>query len=115
MRAMVFNAILMAAAMQAESFAGELRESLNSPVLATMTTPKASYDLEVCVADVLTQIGILTVYRDGPDNLVIAAGQNNLFTGSVRMTKVAVGTQLDVHVKRKSIDDRVITRLRGCL
>ena len=112
---LIIAAMLLIA--QDKPYQGELRERLNAPPKAAFDTGKQSYDLEICVADALTVVGIPTVLRDGPDNIVIAAAfpSGNVFLASVSISKVGLGSHLELRIRGKGYDDRIASRIKGCL
>lgn len=112
---MLIAALILGLSGQTEPFAGELKERLASPINATLTTTKRPYDLEVCIADAVTMIGIPTVLRDGPENLVIGAAGPNIFTATVSIVRNGEGSQVLIRVKGKALNDRVTSRVRQCL
>ncbi|VVT20132.1 conserved hypothetical protein [Sphingomonas aurantiaca] len=112
---MLAAALILGLAGQTEPFAGELKERLASPIDATLTTTKRPYDLEVCLADAITMLGIPTVLRDGPDNLVIGAASANVFNATVSVIRTGEGSQILIRVKGKGFNDRVTSRVRQCL
>jgi hypothetical protein len=106
-----------AALAQQMPYEGELRERLSKPVIASLESRKPAYDLELCVADVMTVMGVPTVLRDGPDNLqmMINFPNGNSYTASVSFIKLANGTRLDIRLRGKGWDDRLRDRLTTCL
>lgn len=112
---LIMPALLLLA--QDRTYEGELRERLKAPAKAIFDTSKQAYDLEVCVADALTVVGIPTVLRDGPNNIVIAAAfpSGNAFLAAVSISKVAEGSHLELRIRGKGYDDRIATRIKGCL
>lgn len=107
----------LALLLQAKPYEGELRERLQAPAKAAFESGKRSYDLEICVADALTVIGSPTVLRDGPENIVIAASfpGGNAFLASVSIARTATGSHLELRIRGKGWDDRIRTRVAGCL
>ena len=111
--------ITVAAALllQAKPYEGELMERLKAPAKATFESQKRSYDLEICVADALTVVGSPTVLRDGPENIVIAASlpAGNAFLASVSIAREGSGSRLELRIRGKGWDDRIKSRVAGCL
>lgn len=110
--------MLIAAALMAQQapYAGELRERLNAPIKASINSAKPPYDLEICVADVISVVGTPTVFRDGPDDVVIASSfpTGNKFLAAVSIRRVATGSHLDLRLQGKGWDDRITERLKAC-
>lgn len=102
---------------QDKPYEGELKERLRTPAKASFESNKASYDLEICVADAVTVLGVPTVLRDGPANIVIAAATpgGNAFPVSVTISPAKSGSHLDLRIKGKGWDDRIASRIRACL
>jgi len=102
---------------QAEPYEGELKEHLRLPVKASMPSGKRSYDLEICVADVLTVLGTPTALRSGPDDVVIAASfpTSNAYIASATIVRVGTGSRIDLRVRGKGWDDRLRARMEACL
>lgn len=113
----MFVIAILALIAQDKPYEGELRERLNAPPKAILTSVKPSYDLEICVADALTVIGTPTVLRDGPDNIVIAAAATggNAFLAAVSIIKNPTGSRIELRIRGKAWDDRIRTRVAGCL
>lgn len=114
---MIWIAAMAVLLPQAEPFEGELSEHLRTPVKATMTSTKRAYDLELCVADVLTVLGTPTALRSGPDDVVIAASfpGGNAYIGSATIVRVGDGSRVDLRIRGKGWDDRLRARLQGCM
>jgi hypothetical protein len=116
MQLMMF-ASAIALIVQGEPNAGELMERLTSEPKAVFDTGKKPYDLELCLADALTLIGAPTVFRDGPDNIVMAvalAGGNAIFA-TVSVAQKADGSHLELRARGKGWDDRLSARIKTCL
>ena len=114
---MIWIAALALLSAQAEPYEGELKEHLRTPVKATMESAKRSYDLEICVADVLTALGTPTALRSGPDDVVIAASfpTSNAYIASATIIRVGQGSRVELRVRGKGWDDRLRTRLQACM
>lgn len=100
-----------------QSGPGELSERLSSEPKAAFDTAKKPYDLEICLADALTLVGVPSVYRDGPENSVIAvsfAGGNAVLS-TISVTRTATGSHLTLRARGKGYDDRLISRISACL
>lgn len=110
---LVFAAFM---AVQQAPYAGELRERLNSPIKATVESKKMPYDLELCVADVLTITGTPSVFRDGPENVVIVSSlpASNTYMAAVSIERIASGSRLNLRLRGKGWDDRVTDRIKAC-
>lgn len=96
---------------------GELSERLNSEPKAVFDTGKKPYDLEICLADALTIVGVPSVYRDGPENIVLAvsfAGGNAVLS-TISVTRTEAGSHLTLRARGKGYDDRLMSRIRACL
>ena len=114
---MMIGVLAFAAMIQSEPYRGELRERLEEPVISTLNSAKLSYDLEVCVADALTVLGTPTVFRSGPNDIVVAASlpSGNAYLAAVTISRVNDGSRLDLRLRGKGWDDRITARLRQCL
>ena len=112
----VATAGALAALLQGQAYEGELKERLRAEPKAILQSAKPSYDLELCVADALTVVGNPSVFRDGPDNIVIAVtpGGGNAFIATVSIIKVPTGSKLELRVRGKGLDDRLASRVGGC-
>lgn len=115
--AVTLAALQTAAPVGEKPWQGEIMERLSAPVIATFTTTKPAYDLEICVANALTSLGTPTVLRDGPDNIVILASLHggNAFLASASIIKTATGSRIDLRLRGKGFDDRVTRRIDDCL
>ena len=109
--------LALALAAQKGDYEGELRERLRAAPAAVLTTSKPAYDLEICVADALTAVGTPTVLRNGPVNIVIASAMaaNEDYIATVNINKVASGSELILRVAGRGWNDRLRTRIEGCL
>jgi len=108
--------LLLCARAPAQPYSGEVREALALPVVASFTSTKQIYDLEVCVADVLSAEGAPIVLRDGPDDVLMLAynGFNTAYYASVWMRPAPSGTILDLRA-RKAFQNKMMVRLPQCL
>lgn len=109
--------LLPAALIAAQAYQGELRERLAAPIVEEFDSAKKAYDLEVCVADALTVLGTPTAFRDGPDNIVIAASMpsGNAYLAAVTISKSGDGSHLALRLRGKGWNDRLRSRISGCL
>jgi hypothetical protein len=109
-------AVSASVAAAAQPYSGEIREALSLPVVATFTSAKPVYDLEVCVADVLSAEGAPIVLRDGPNDVLMLAynGFNTAYYASVRLHPTDRGTTLDLRA-RKAFQNKMVGRLPECL
>ena len=118
---MVMQWIMMAGALaalaQGQSERGELSERLSSPPKATFDTAKKPYDLEICLADALTIVGVPSVFRNGPENVVFAVSYagGNAVLSTLSVDRTDAGSHLTLRTRGKGYDDRLIGRIRGCL
>jgi hypothetical protein len=104
-------------AAQTEPYEGELKEHLRTPVKATMESAKRAYDLEICVADVLTVLGMPIALRSGPDDVVIAASflVSNAYMASATIIRVGEGSRVELRIRGKGWNDRFRERLQACM
>jgi len=108
--------VLAAAAPASAQYSGELKERLRAPVIDTFTTRKKPYDLEICLADVITSVGYPIVLRDGPRDVVIAAALSpSKYMASFSLRDVPAGTQIEMRLMGKGWDERFRSRIRDCL
>lgn len=98
---------------------GEIVERLRAPIIASFSSSKKEYDLEICVADALSTIGWggPLVLRDGPkDEVMLVGGAGiNVYMAAVTFHDVPNGTTLDLRLRGRAWDDRVTTRISKCL
>jgi len=107
---------LAAAGSASAQYAGELKERLRAPVVENFTTPKKPYDLEICLADVITSVGYPIVLRDGPRDVVIAAALSpSKYMASFSLRDVPAGTQIEMRLMGRGWDERFRSRVRDCL
>lgn len=97
---------------------GELRERLESPVVATFASSKQPHDLEVCVANAVLSLGAPIILRDGPDNTIVGAmyapGYSQAFLASISLIKTRTGTLMELRLRGKGWDERMKERLTVC-
>jgi len=110
-------ALAMASATPAAAqYAGELKERLRAPVIETFQTARKPYDLEICLADVITSVGYPIILRDGPKDVVIAAALSpSKYMASFTLRDVPAGTHIEMRLMGKGWDERFRTRVRDCL
>lgn len=114
---MLTKSLLVLAAAASTPYAGELKEQLNRPVAAAFQTPKKAYDLEVCIADVLTIMGTPTSFRDGPDDVILAASVpgSGTYSASATIKSTSNGSMVELRIRGKGWDDRLRSRIEHCL
>lgn len=96
---------------------GELRERLESPVIATVESTKQPYDLEACSANAVLSLGGPVVLRDGPDNVIVGASMEpngQAFLVSINLIKTATGTRMELRLRGKGWDERMKERMTVC-
>ena len=96
---------------------GELRERLDSPVVATFDSNKQPHDLELCVANAVLSLGGPVILRDGPENVIVGASMSPIgqaFLVTVSLLKTANGTRLELRLRGKGWDERMKERLGAC-
>lgn len=94
--------------------AQEISETLAKPVRATLFSPKQPIDLELCVADAITQIGgaIPIPIHDGSEKTLML-GYGHTPKIIVVMTKVPSGTEIKIYTKSGDSDDRFTGYVRA--
>lgn len=96
---------------------GELRERLESPVVATVESTKQPYDLEACATNAVLSLGGPVVFRDGPDNVIVGASlapTAQAFLVSISLVKIATGTRMELRLRGKGWDERMKERMTVC-
>ncbi len=96
---------------------GELRERLESPVVATFESSKQPHDLEVCITNAVLSLGVPVILRDGPENVIVGATLapfSQAFPVSVSLLRSASGTRLELRLRGKGWDERMKERLAIC-
>lgn len=102
---------------QDKPYEGELKERLRAPAVAVFESAKRSYDLEICVADILTAIGTPIVLRDGPDDIVVAASfrEANAYLTSISIIRTETGSRLELRLRGKALIETLRARMAACL
>lgn len=97
----------------ASAFANEIKETLATPLRAELTSKKAPADLEVCVADAITQIGgaVPTPLRNGGEN-VMMLGYGHTPKLIVLLDKIGLGTRIRIHTRSGDMDDKFVRNLQ---
>lgn len=93
--------------------AHEISEVMEKPIRATLVSPRKPFELELCVADAITQIGgaVPIPVRDGPENVVML-GYGHTPKIVISMTSIPQGTQLDVRTKSADMDDKLVREIK---
>ena len=100
-----------------QSFVGELRKRLESPITETIDSAKRPYDLEICITNAVVSIGTPIVLRDGPENTVVAASLSptaQVFPIAVSLIQTPTGTRIEVRLNGKGWNDRMRDRMTAC-
>ncbi|QDM40525.1 MULTISPECIES: hypothetical protein [Bacteria] len=93
--------------------AHEITETLETPIRATLHSPKQPFDLEICVADAITQIGgaVPVALRKGPSD-VMMLGYGNTPKIIIMLSATPSGTTLEVRTRSGDMDDKLVRNLR---
>ena len=93
--------------------ANEISETMATPVRATLSSPKAPVDLELCVADAITQLGgavPVPVRAGNRDVLILAYGHTP--KAIVSLKAVDVGTLVEVRTRSGDMDDKLTRHIK---
>ena len=92
--------------------AEEIDETMSKGVRAELTSPKPPADLEVCVANAITQIGgaVPVPLRNGGGN-VMMLGYGHTPKIVITMDSAPSGTSLKVYTKSGDMDDKLVRSL----
>ena len=98
-------------------YQGSLSTLLSAPADGALRSSKTSYDLEVCIADVVAVLGSPVALRQGANNVVIASGYPaGLFGAAVTLTPVPGGTSIEARfIAKNSTKAKLLDRMRTCL
>lgn len=93
--------------------AHEITETMATPVRATLSSAKRPIDLELCVADAITQIGgaVPVAIRDG-DNKVQMLGYGHTPKIIVSLIGSDRGTTIELRTKSGDMDDKMVKHLK---
>lgn len=114
---MIMAALTLFATAQVD-FRGELRETLETPVDQTFESNKRPQDVEVCIADAFTSVGVPSVLRQGDSQVLIVSfmpdGGGGVFAAlTLKFDKMPMTAEL--RVRGKGWDDRMKARVAQCL
>lgn len=106
-------AIFAAIACASAGSAHEITETMATPVRATLSSPKRPVDLELCVADAITQIGgaVPVPIRDGERN-VHMLGYGHTPKIIVSLIASDRGTTIELRTKSGDMDDKMVKHLK---
>ncbi len=111
-------AMLIGITQQYQQLDGEIGERLNKPVFMTLTSKKKIYDLELCVADAFSKLGVATIFRDGPSDIqmmINGGGIHYSFLYSVSFNEGHGGTTLSIRALGDNIPEKYLDRAKKCL
>lgn len=99
-------------------FRGELRETLETPVDHVFVSNKRPQDVEVCIADAFTSVGVPSVLRQGDAQVLIVSfmpdGGGGVFAAlTLKFDKAPMTAEL--RVRGKGWDERMKARVGQCL
>lgn len=92
----------------------EISETMAMAVRGTLSSPKQPYELEVCVADAITQIGgaVPIPLRNG-ERSVMMLGYGHTPKLIVSLNAVPTGTLLEIRTRSGDMDNKLIRHLRN--
>ena len=107
-KAMLIGGLLLLA-VESQASAKEIAETMAKPIRAVMQSNLQPADLELCVADAITEIGgaVPVPVRNGRDNVVML-GYGHTPKLVVKLDLVPGGTHIEVYTKAGDVDDKFI-------
>lgn len=111
-------AALVQSAISHPDFQGEIGERLNKPIYATLESNKSIDDIELCVADAVSKLGVPTIFHDGPkviQMMINGGGMSSGFPYAVTFIPTDSGTKLQLRAIADKFPDKYVDRVKTCL